>query len=227
MACREYEDELRELAAGGLAPVREAHVRAHVVGCAACRKAFEAETRLLAAVDAALREEINAEVPASLAARIRIAAAEEPERLQAAWWRWPVVAGTAVAAVVLMMVLQMWERRVTRQGPVTGVPTVERQSPPELARAERTIPNRGRRAVIVRATGRGAAAAARRQPNVLVPAEEQAAFARFAESLQAPGSSARGLLRVNAGDEARLLPIAPMELARLDVKPLEAVRNEQ
>ncbi len=227
MACGEYEDKVRELAAGGLAPVREAHVRAHVVGCAVCREALEAEKRLFATVDAALREEVNAEIPASLAAGIRIAAEAERVKPRVAWWRW-ATAGTAVAAVVaLMMVLRPREGPLTHESPARDTPTEERTNPPEAARPEGMISNGGQHAVVVRTSKRGRATTVQLAPEVLVPAEEQAAFARFAESLQAPGSSARGLLRVNAGDEARLLPIAPMELARLDVKPLEAVRNEE
>ncbi len=234
MVCREHEDELRDLAAGpdrigagGLGPTREARVRAHLAGCAACREALETETQLFAAVDAALREEMNAKVPASLEARIRMAAAAAAGRPLSAWLRW-ATAGTAVAAVVvLMMVLRPREGPMTRESPARDTPTEERTNPPEAARPGGMISNGGQHTVIVRTSKRGRATTVQPRPEVLVPAGEQAAFLRFAESLQARGNSARGLLRESAADEAKPLQITPMELARLDLKPLEAVKSDE
>jgi len=82
---------------------------AHLTDCAACRDERTATERLLAALEALPME---TEVPVLLEQetlrRVRIAAAEEAERVAASrWWtrlRVPAVALTALAALVLVIV---------------------------------------------------------------------------------------------------------------------------
>jgi len=221
MACREYEDELRELAAGTRAPVREAEVRAHLAGCAACPEALEAERWLFAAVDAALGEEMNAEVPPSLAARIRIAAAEEQGRLPVAWWRWATAAGMAVAAMVIAVMVARRGTPPLRPNRVEPAPESARRVPPAPPQA---VQRRNER-VASQSLKQGKGKPETFEPEVLVLAEEQAAFSRFAESLQGGGDRARRLLEESAGTEVKPLQIAPVAVAELDIKPLEAAEG--
>ncbi len=215
MACREYEDELSELAAGGLAPVREAHVRAHVVGCAACREALEMETHLYVAVDAVLREEINAEAPASLAARIRIAAEAERVKPRVAWWRWGAVAGTAlIAAVVVLTLVRGNKSSRAPEQPIQPAEVTEKLTPPGSVETEVARQQLARRRVRVAPTPKHAKAAlGSRGPEVLVPSGEQQALLKW----MAKREHWREEVRVEA---VRVAFDAPFEIAPLEVKPL-------
>lgn len=233
MACREYEGELRKLAAGpdrigagGLALAREARVRAHLAGCAACREAREVETQLFAAVDVALREEVNAEAPASLAARIRIAAEAEQARPRVARWRWALVAGAVTAIVVAVMVTQR------------GAPpaSLGRAEPTESAR--QTIPALPTSPAMAQQGSEPVVAASREpkqsrdkppapEPEVLVPAGEEEALARFAGGLRAGRGDAEALLEAMQKKPAERLEISPIVVANLEMKPLGEAKSER
>jgi anti-sigma factor RsiW len=53
-------------------------LRAHLAGCVACRTAFAQEQSLFSSMDESLRAAANAEVPASLLARVRGHLADGP-----------------------------------------------------------------------------------------------------------------------------------------------------
>ena len=223
MACGKYQDELRELAAGSLAPSKKAEVRVHLAGCAACCQALEEEKRLFATVDAELRQEMNAEVPASLAARIRIAAAEQPKRLPRVGWPWAAAVGMAMAAIVIAVTVT---RREVRPLSPNGVEPA-RESARRVSPATPQAIERGSERAASPRPKHGDGKSRTREPEVLVLASEQAAFSQFAESLQGGGNGPRRLLEEGARTEAKPLQIAPVEVAELEIKPLDAVEGKQ
>lgn len=119
MHCSEYAEDWSAWLDGELAPEREAGLRAHLAGCARCRREVEAlravDARLAAVparplpadLQARLRARIEAEggaerAPAAAGAQARLAARPAPRRSRR-WLARPAVAlATAVAAAVAL-----------------------------------------------------------------------------------------------------------------------------
>jgi anti-sigma factor RsiW len=120
MTCDHAREQLHDLLRGRLDPAQAAEVRAHLAGCAACRREAEAEE----ALDVALRQRLpHPAAPAALRRRLEVVAggvthgepgARPGPRWGAAWRgaprRWAPAA--AVAALALLSTGLLWERQV-------------------------------------------------------------------------------------------------------------------
>jgi hypothetical protein len=62
--------------------------------------------------------------------------------------------------------------------------------------------------------------------DVLVPPEEREAFARFMGSQPGPSGVVIAVVAAAADNKDKRLSVEPLEIAELEVKPIEALRSE-
>jgi hypothetical protein len=222
MSCREYEDALADLAAGGARP----DVEAHVDTCAGCRAELEALRRALRVADSALQALVAVEPRPGLHDRIRRAAAEADESRQRSWAGRPLAWTTALGGslVAAALLVGLWRSRTTPMTPpsVPSTTAAERRLEPVPVPVPEGRPSRRGKerqaapAVPPRAPAPKMALA---EPEVLVPPGEAEALLRFAASLQERAVAPGSLLVSGPGDrlvEPRGIDLVPLETVTLD-----------
>ncbi len=228
MPCEPYQNALIEAAASGTAPQDELH--AHLAACAACRTAFAQEQSLFSSMDEGLRAAANAEVPASLLPRVRARLAEEaaPRRM----WTQPLIfaaASAALAFAIFLVVRPQHTRpdnqaKQTPQIPVSETPAtnVGGQNSDPSTRVVSSNVNNSRSSV--RPTLLHPVASS--EPEVLVPSDEREAFSRFVFTVQQHRDVAAALLAPSPKKQDALVTVEPLQIADLEVKPLEGRETE-
>lgn len=117
MRCEQVQKKLAEYAVGGLDEQARAAIEGHLDSCAECRRELE----LLEATGAMLKPAEMVQPPAGMWEQIEEGLSPRPVRLKPrvpAWRRWvkPVLAGVAVAAILLAVVVGMpilWQPATT------------------------------------------------------------------------------------------------------------------
>ena len=228
MPCEHYQNALIEAAASGTAPQGE--LRAHLAGCAACRNAFAQEQSLFSSMDEGLRAAVNDEVPASLLPRVRARLADEavPRRM----WTQPLIFAAASIALVFAIFLFVWphhtshdnQAKRTLQIPVSDTPATNargQNSDPATQVVSSNVNNSKslRHSTFLRQ-------AASSQLEVLVPADEREAFSRFVFTVEQRRDVAAALLAPSPKKQDALLTVEPLQIAHLEVKPLEGPETE-
>jgi hypothetical protein len=227
MPCEHYKDSLVEAAATGAGPQGE--LRAHLAACASCRTAYAEEQSVFASIDTGLRKIANTEIPISLLPRVRAALDEEstlPHR-----WMQPLVFASASVLFVLVIFLVA---RPHRAGPYD----LAKQTPGIPAHEASTAATRHENAgsgvqVISSNTSHSQSkrnstlpySVASSQPEVLVPSTELEGYALLLSTLHANPDVSRALAdKIQEGQETSLVT-KPIEIALLEVKPLEALES--
>ena len=224
MFCEAYNQSLTDAAARGeaLSPA----LQQHLASCESCRAAFAEEQSVFAAIDSGLRAAANPEVPSTLIPRIRVAINNEPT-LQARRFLLPVwgFAGVLVAAASVLALLYVPSRRP----PIPVEPS--RTSPPPIVAPANSLD-----LSVLNSSGPGGVSPLQHKkpvvlvtshtskpefPEVLVPDEERAAFARYMAQISSSpvNISAEVMLAPKAPQES--VQISPVEIASLKVKPLD------
>jgi hypothetical protein len=143
MGCTEYQKRIIDLALSpeGVGP--EPKLAQHLVMCASCSEELQRQRALLARIDTGVAALVSADVPQSLAARVRQQIAAEdakPRSIFAAHrWFWLAGAGAAVATAAILIAFSMRstnrpaappESTATNSTPIQAAPeTVTKQSP--------------------------------------------------------------------------------------------------
>lgn len=225
MNCRALENDLKDLAAETLPQRREAALRAHLEVCAACRQALTAERAVYDSLDAALHNQVNAEVPAHLGLQIRIAGEAERNNARSTWRPiFTVLAPAAAAAALLFLVARVhWLNGSAgpSQTPATP-PVIAAQTrpseplprPPESPRSARPRARASvRSANFVKPTGTTL--------EVLVSRGEEEEMVKYIETLRRHENQ----MNVVVVPGNTRLEIAPLEVARLEMKPLDETQE--
>jgi anti-sigma factor RsiW len=222
MSCEGYRGKLIDgLASGEAAPGGE--VAAHLRACRACREFYEAQVHLFGAIDAGVRTMVNEEVPASLLPGVRARVAENgtPRRSWNLGWGFAALAAAAVVVMSIGLPRRGSETtgKVAGRAPAVGMGMneVPRIAPVPL-QAAATAPKHltmGAKRVAVSEDGEV-------RPEVLVLAEEHAAFVRFVTDLPEERDVAVALTRPAADGKDAAVEIALLQIDELDVKPLES-----
>lgn len=224
MNCERYRERLMDGLASG-ADSLDGGIAGHLRICVECRKFYEAQVNLFGAIDAGVRTMMNETVPVSLlpGVRARVAEIGAPQRSWKVAWRFAAV-GIAAAMVIGVGLLRQGSEKTNR---VTARVPALTQGVREMAPA--SVPRAQSQA--------GAVAPKRRQlevkrvavpedgeakPEVLVLAEERAAFARFVSDLPKDRDVAVALTRQVAETGDKAVEIALLRIDELDVKPLES-----
>jgi hypothetical protein len=221
MTCEKYGEALIEGAATG--GKLEGSLADHLEGCTRCRTTLQRERWLFAAIDDALRTKVNERPQAGFLAGVR--AQISKEALPKSRWSpvWALAGG--VLALALIAVAHPWARQ-PKQSVETGslkAPTNRAQQASEFAQSGRGSTEdsdaRGRARPYL-AKQSVARRAARRQADVLVPPDEGKAFAQFVARLGRRGEVAQAFVSPAPDENGELSQIPPVEIARLQIKPL-------
>jgi hypothetical protein len=228
MPCEPYQNALIEAAASGSEPQGE--LRAHLAACAACRTAFAQEQSLFSSMDEGLHAAANADVPASLLPRVRARLAEEAATRR--MWAQPMIfaaASVALVFAIFLVVRPHHERpdsqaKQTPQIPVSETPATnagDQNSGP----ATQIVPSNVNNS---RTPGHSTLLrpVASSQAEVFVPQDEREAFLSFVFALQQRRDVAAALLAPSPKKEDALVTVEPLQIAVLEVKPLEGRETE-
>jgi anti-sigma factor RsiW len=223
MPCKHYKDSLVEAAATGAEPQGE--LRAHLGACASCRTAFAEEQSLFASIDAGLRATVTAGVPPSLLPRVR-AGLDEAVAPQRRWMQ-PLIFASASIAIAFLLFLMVRPHRTGLNDqavqirlipvPVKTQTNTHGEIPApgvQIASAAANHSHATRNSTLLRSV-------ASSKPEVLVPADERLALARFVAKLNERSGAAAALLAPAAEKKDAPLSVDPLEIARLEVEPLD------
>jgi hypothetical protein len=228
MPCENYREALTEAAATDSAPSHE--LRLHLDACASCRAAFAEEQQLFAAIDTGLRGSANADVPGTFLPRVR-ASLENAPASQSRLAPFLIFAA-ASAAIVFTVFVATRPRHL-----IEGTQAMQNFSAPPR---EKPVTNVGRETSgtpAIAATSHSYRAAPRRnstpansesstQLEVLVPPEEREAFAQFIGSQQQGSEVVVAVVAPARDDKDSLLSVKPLQIAELEVAPLESLASE-
>ena len=222
MPCEHYQEALIEAAAS--VNELQGELRAHLAGCAACRTVFAQEQFLFSSMDEGLRVAANAEVPASLLPRVRARLANEaaPRRM----WNQPMIfaAASFTLAFAIFLAVQPHHARPdnqAKQTPQISVSAPGQESGPATQIVSSNVNNSksSRHSTLLRPV-------ASSQPEVLVPADEREAFSRFVFTVERRRDVAAALLAPSPKKQDMLVTVEPLQIAHLEVKPLEGRETE-
>ena len=225
MSCEGYRDKLIVALASGAGSL-DGDVATHLGTCAACEKFYEAQVNLFGAIDSGLRAMVNEAVPASLLPRVRARVAEAGTPHGAWGFSWGFAA-VAVAAVLLISVGLLKQSPDSRNKVNDRIPVVfqgardAKEVTPEQPRVIAAGPKLSSSEVKMVAAPSVRVTA----PEVLVLAEERAAFEKFVKNLPEEREVAVAFTRpaTDAKDEG--VEIALLQIDELDVKPLESANR--
>ena len=229
MPCKPYKDALIETAATSTEPQGE--LRAHLAACADCRAVFEQERILFASIDTGLHLAANAEAPASLLPRVR--ARLDVEATPQGGWNQLLV--FAAASVALAFAIFLFARprhsgpdnqaKQTPQIPVSMPATTsghDQNSVPgtQIVSSEPNHPQPRGHSTLLHAV-------ASSQPEVLVPADEREAFARFVASLGERREVAVALVTPARQTKDEPTGLEPLQINGLEIKLLAGTESGQ
>jgi hypothetical protein len=228
MPCEKYKKALIELAANGAEPDRG--LRTHLDACVSCRGILQQERALFCSIDATLRHNSDAEVPASFLPGLHERLAQEPMRRSTMIPAWTVVTATAGIVIAAVWILHVHSPDASRPQDQNQVTAATRSEPKSLVEHSVAAPNAvaaARSRAIRPARTVRINAVTVHDPEVLVPRDEAEAFARFlsdlngrhvAEALVKPLTE-----RLEHNDPIQTPKI---ETAELVVGPLEGPHDE-
>jgi anti-sigma factor RsiW len=220
MFCETYNKSLTHAAASGELSAAQCE---HLASCEPCRIAFASEQSLFATIESGLRAAANSEVPVTLIPRVLVAINNEPAQ-QPSFQKW-IFAGAVVSCALAATIILQLKRRESPVPFKTAVTQAPARPAPQLGILRPSVsgtapesPGRVNKSETVRPSPTDAAASMTAE--VLVPDEERAAFAKFlaGEHIVSSKSSAV-VLRVPEAPRD-LAPLRPVEIARLEVLPL-------
>jgi len=227
MPCEKYREALIEAAAvdGRLSPELHAHLEA----CTSCRAAFVEETQLFAAIDTGLRTAANAEVPPSFFPGVRASLLDDSASRRG--WRPFLIFAAAAVAMVLTVLVTARTRHTIKDNQAKQIFSASPRERPEASAREAS----GTRAIV--ASSRSSRMSHERNTapanstslnvmNVLVPPEEREAFARFIASQPGRSGVVIAVVAAAADNKDKRLSVEPLEIAELEVKPLEALTSK-
>jgi hypothetical protein len=227
MPCENYREALIEAAAAEdrLSP----KLRSHLDACVSCRAAFVEEKQLFAAIDTGLRTAANAEVPPSFFPGVRASLLDDSVS-QRGWTPFLIFAAAAVAIVLTVFITARPRHSINDNQAKQIFSASPREKAEASARGEaigtRAIVGSSRSYRMQHQRNTAPADSASNAMNVLVPPEEGEAFARFIGSQPGRRGVAIAVVAAAAEDKEKRLSVEPLEIAELEVKPLEALAGE-
>jgi hypothetical protein len=228
MPCENYREALSEAAAvdARLSP----KLRSHLDTCSSCRAAFVEETQLFAAIDTGLRTAANAEVPPSFFPGVRARLLDDSASRRG--WTPFLVFAAAAAAIVLTVLITARPRHAINDNQAKQIFSASPRKKPEAsARGEASgtpaiVASSGAYRMQHQRNTTPANSASSNAMDVLVPPEEREAFARFIGSQPGRSGVVIAVVAAPPDNKDKRLSVESLEIAELEVKPLEALASE-
>jgi hypothetical protein len=232
MPCEQYQKALIDLACAATEPRRD--LRAHLDACPSCRASLERERLLLASIDSGAHNMANAKLPPSLlpVMRARLAqGASAAKPAGTAGWTY-AAAATAALFVAALLVNSLGPRHQQVAAPEIAVPQSTNetrvikepsaQSPAAVPPASVVhIPKPQVEPLLARRRSASA------EPEVIVPPDEREALARFLSDSQTRWHGAESLVAQVTESKQSPFPLPLMQIARLEIPPLEPLVQER
>jgi len=228
MPCENYREALIEAAAADSAPSGE--LRSHLDACASCRAAFTEELQLFAAIDTGVCATANAEVPHSFLPHVRASL----EIVSASQRRWTpfLIFASAGAAIVLTVFIAARPRRAindSQSKQILEARSGEKPTTPDRGGAIRSpaiVVSDGSHQTVQRRNSLPINSASSSQLEVIVPADEREAFARFVHAQQEQSDVVVAVVAAALDEEDKPPIMKPLLIAKLVVRPLEPLDGE-
>ena len=173
MTCDKYANALLLTAASNGEP--DAKLARHLERCSTCRMTLRSERELFSRIDAALRAQVNADPRPGFLAQLRLQLSKKPTARPGSDRLWHV----AGAALALTLIAMFYPLVNARQSSVQGnlqTPTIKVPQSSGVTQSPRAGEDM---AVRSRHHSKRPAGAVPQEPEVLVPPDEQKAFAQF------------------------------------------------
>lgn len=229
MPCESYREALTDAvaAAAGSAPPLTEELRAHLEACSACRAFLAEEQQLFSAIDSSVRFAANAEVPASLVARVRVGLNEQQVR-QHSWFPLGAALASAVLLLTIVFFVRAYERHASESNPKAnavargGAPAEAAVLPTPLVAPRSQIaphPGRHRSSQIERA-------ATPDEVRVLIPPGQKQAVDALLIALKT-GAVDGNILAVAEGHKpSQDGELSPLSISPIEIQPLAPVSEE-
>jgi hypothetical protein len=219
MNCRECQNKILEsLAANeGVLPIEVVN---HNRTCSGCRRFHETQARFFRAIDAGVQGMVNQATPVSLLPSVRVRLSQDVSARHG-WlsgWRLIGFAAALVAVAGISYLTHKPHDPVDSREPAAMTYEKSADSLPLLqtpVKRANNLPSRTKKSVTVRARSEAPI-------EVIVSAEERRAFAQFLTQLPEEQDVAVALTRPAQDDPEQPVQIALLEIASLEVKPLES-----
>ena len=217
MTCDKYKDAL--LLAAAINDELDAKLARHLEHCATCRKTLRSERELLSRIDSTLRLQVNQDPPPGFLAQLRLQLSKEVTAQPGSNRVWHV-AGAALALTLIAVLYPLVNARQSSGQENPETPTIrvaQSAGVTQFARASEDLAVRSRHHS-KRPTVRSAV---RREPEVLVPPDEQQAFAQFVACVARRDAMAQAVVTPAANKtvnrNAELPQVSTVEIADLQL----------
>ena len=218
MNCKQYQEKIVESLATGtdcLAP----EVSAHQNSCPICAAFFDTQRSLFQSIDAGLHTFVNQAVPPSLLPSVRARLEEQPGP-RGAWisgWSFAVLAAVAILAISVAYTSRRQTIHPNSAIAIAIAPRIANKPEPAV-RPPQELPSVSPRP---RTKVAPPAASPEAAPEVLVLAEQRAAFAQFVAEIPKERDVALELPRPESRGADDSIDISLLQIDDVEVTPLE------
>jgi hypothetical protein len=220
MTCDKYENALLLTAASNSEP--DAKLARHLERCSTCRMTLRSERELFSRIDSALRAQVNGDLRPGFLAQLRIELSKKPTARPGSDRLWHV-AGAALALTLIAIFYPLVD---ARQSSVQGnlqTPTINVPESSGMTQFRRTSGDMGVRS---RQHSNRPAGAAPQEPEVLVPPDEQKAFAQFVACVARRDALAQAVVTPAANKTVNRNTELP-QVSSVDIADLQLGRGRQ
>lgn len=221
MNCERYKNALLDAAATN----QKLGVARHLERCPRCRMALQGERELLSRIDTALRARVNEDPQASFLAQVKVQVAKETLADAGPSPLWSVT-GAALALALIAMIYPLVNARQPRTGGNSRAPSMSASRIAGVTKTAHAVSAesgvRSRQHLSRRSQPKSAIP---QEPEVLVPPDEQQAFAQFvarvagrdamAEAMVSPAANKTAARNTDL-PEVPSVDIADLQLDRVD-----------
>jgi predicted anti-sigma-YlaC factor YlaD len=220
MTCDKYENALRLAAASN--DQLDAKLARHLEHCSTCRMTLRSESELLSRIDSTLRAQVNEDPPSAFLAQLRLQLSKELTARAGSSRVWHV----AGAALALILIAALYPLVNARQSSVQGnleTPTIRvAQSAGVTQSAIEDLPVRSHH----HSKRPAVQSVVRQEPEVLVPPDEQKAFAQFVACVARRDTIAQAVVTPAANKAVNMTTELP-RVSSVDIADLQLGRARQ